>query len=242
MAIACSRLDHRDGGIFGHEADESRSAARDDHIDQAAGFDEVLNRLTRAGIKQLNRTRGNASHRRHALDQSLIAQGRFPAAAQDDRIARLQCKDCGVDSHVGTRLVDDPDDSERDAHLANAQAVRFGPLGEGLPDWIRETGDLPNRGRNVVDPRWREQEAIAHGAFKARALQILAIRLENLLGLRFDGLGDRHKQCILPLVGEEREFRRGRAGAQQFLFRGADGSDRSAHLRTFCVLDFRGGK
>ena len=45
VAIPCSSLDHGHGGIFRNECDQPRAAARNDHVDQPASFDQFLHRL-----------------------------------------------------------------------------------------------------------------------------------------------------------------------------------------------------
>ena len=67
---------------------------------------------------------GGAQPLVHAVGNRLVAAQRFRAAAQDRRVAGLEAQRRGVGGDVGPRLVDDADDTQRHAHLADLDAAR----------------------------------------------------------------------------------------------------------------------
>ena len=67
-------------------------------------------------------------------------------AAQQDGVAGLQAERGGVDRDVGAGLVDDPDDAERDADLAQVDAVGQGRAAHDLADRVGQRGHVPDVG------------------------------------------------------------------------------------------------
>ena len=122
-------LDHGHPRVLGDEADEPLASARDDEIDEP--------RQARAGRASLRDRRGDDLDRvggEPGLGERLRAAARPSAALEraasepprkQHRVAALDAQRRGVDGDVGARLVDDGDDAERDAHLAD-QAGRWG--------------------------------------------------------------------------------------------------------------------
>src|SRR5262249_4668659 len=49
---------------------------------------------------------------------------------QDDCVSRLCAKYCRVTRHIRTRLVDDSDNPDGNAHFGNVQSVGTGPFGD----------------------------------------------------------------------------------------------------------------
>ncbi len=89
--------------------------------------------------------------------QDGVGAHRGGRAAQDDRVAGLQAQRRRVDRDVRPRLVDDGDDAERDADLADVQAV-------GEPPAL---DDLARPGRAA--PRWRACRRRSRRAGRDRA-------------------------------------------------------------------------
>ena len=54
VAVADTRLDDRHRGLLHHRADQSRPAARDQHVDLAAGAEQPLDRLVAVPRDQLH--------------------------------------------------------------------------------------------------------------------------------------------------------------------------------------------
>ena len=147
MAVARCGVDHRHGRDRLQRLLQALAAARDDQVDGV-----LLGRQ----LGQL--LAPTAGHERHAalgepggdgrlggdLGQRRVGVHGRGGTAQDDRVARLQAQRRRVDRHVRTRLVDDRDHAERDAHLAHVQAVRQALPVDHLADRVGERGDLPD--------------------------------------------------------------------------------------------------
>ena len=91
------------------------------------------------------------------------------AAAQDRGVAAFQAEDGAVDGDVGARFVDDADDADGNADLANAQAVGACAFIEQCADGIGQGGDLADGGGEVAQTFLvRRQHRYARGRSERR--------------------------------------------------------------------------
>ena len=236
VAVPRSGFDHRDGGILGDKRDQPRAPARNDHIHQPAGLDEFLHRLPRAWIEQLDCALGYSGDSGKNLHQPLIASSRFFAAAQHDGVAGFQREHGRVDGNVRPRFIDNPHHAQRHAHLADAQAVRACPLRQSLANRIAECRNFAHTLRHLFNSRRGQQQAVAHGAFEARAFHVPPVRPKNRLGLGLNRIGDRQQQRVFVVRRKQCQFRRCVARAQQFFLRGSRVGDRRRHEPCFTYL------
>src|SRR6185436_17018316 len=95
-------------------------------------------------------------------DQAIRAKG-LAAAAQHDRVPRLEAQAGGVGGHVWTRLVDDADHAERYADLLDVEPVRPAPPADLLADRVGQGGDLFEPDRHRVDPTRVERQTVEKG-------------------------------------------------------------------------------
>jgi hypothetical protein len=125
MAVAVEVLDHRHPR-FGQQArDQPLAAARHDDVDELAHGDQLADRGAVGGVDDLHRFGGQAGAPQAFLHQrgdGAVGADGFRAAAQDGGVAGFQAQCRGVRRHVRPRLVDDADDAERHAHLADLDA------------------------------------------------------------------------------------------------------------------------
>src|SRR5258707_761720 len=80
-------------------------------------------------------------------------------AAQEDGVPALDAQRGCVDGHVGTRLVDDGDDAERDAHLADEQAVGATGHSRDRPHWVFQTSNVLDRTSDGLEALVGQREA-----------------------------------------------------------------------------------
>ena len=99
-------------------------------------------------------------------DGAVGADG-FRAAAQDGSIAGFEAERRGVGGDVRTSFVNNADDAERDAHLADLDAGRAVLDVAHLADRIGQRGDLFDAFGHVVDAFVGQRQAVQHGGFQA---------------------------------------------------------------------------
>ena len=145
VAVADPGLDHRHRRLLDDGADQAGAAARDQHVDQAAGPHQRLRRLVPLPRDQLHRVGRQAGSLRglaeHGHDRGVGAAG-ARGAPQQHGVAALEADAGRVGGHVGTGLVDDPDDAERHAHLAQLEAVGEGRAADHLADGVGQRRDV----------------------------------------------------------------------------------------------------
>ena len=76
----------------------------------------------------------------------------------------LRQKRRGIDRHVGTRLVDHRDDTERDRHLSDPQAIRPDAVVRDPADGVGQGGDVAQALQHVAPFSIREREPPRSGA------------------------------------------------------------------------------
>ena len=165
-------------------------------------------------------------------------------AAQDDRVAGLQAQSCGVDRNVRPGLVDDGDDAERDADLADVQTVGQAPPVDDLADGVGQRGDLRDGGGDRGDASEIEPQAVEEGVAQAGLVSGVHVALvggEDLGRALDQGLGDREQRGVLDGGVGGGEHARGAArGAAEIGDRSGGGG--GAHVRHRVVPSERATK
>src|SRR3989475_686665 len=137
------------------------------------------------------------------------------AAAQTPRVARFDAEARGAGGDVGPRLVDEPDDTQRDANAGDLDAVRPPPHLHDRPDGVRERGDLPEPLRHLLEAALGQRETVEERPRRAPALRPLdvgPVRLEERPGFLDESVGHLHECVVLDLRRAERQRARGVAG------------------------------
>src|SRR5206468_2280242 len=141
-------LDHGNGAVLRHHADEALAAARDHAMDERIELQQRVQGGAVGGRHELHRIRRQLYGRQRLGNQAGqrgVGVKAFLAAAEDRGIAAFEAKDGAIDRHVGTRLEDDRDYSDRHADLPDDETVGPANFLELGTDWIREGGDLAHR-------------------------------------------------------------------------------------------------
>ncbi len=122
MAVAIEVLDHRHAG-FGEQArDQALAAARYDDVDEFAHGDQFADGGAVGGVDDLHAFSGQAGSLQAFLNQRrncAVGTDRFGTATQDGGVAGFQAQRSRVGGNVRPRFINDADDTERDAHLAD---------------------------------------------------------------------------------------------------------------------------
>ena len=85
------------------------------------------------------------------------------AAAQNNRIARLDAQNGGVDGHVGARLVNHGNHAQRHAHAAHKNTIGALPLALCGPHGIGQIGNVTAGGAHFIHNSGRERKAVKTG-------------------------------------------------------------------------------
>ncbi len=148
MAVARAGLDHRDGRIFDHRADQPLAAARDQHIQVAVQVHQVVGRVA-AGIGHKQDTvvgePGAPERTAHDLCKRCIGVDRFLAAPQDTNVGGFEAEARRIDCDIGARFKDHPDHPNRGAHLLDFQPVWTGAAIYDLPNRVRQADQVTHR-------------------------------------------------------------------------------------------------
>jgi hypothetical protein len=135
VAVAVQVLDHRHLGLAADALDQALAAARDDHVHVLGHGDQRPRPRGRwsAPAAPLRPAAGLHQRLLHQLRQRLVGFDRFRRPPpQDAGIAALDRQARRLDRHVGTALEDHPEDAERHAHLAHADAAAAAASCRGL--------------------------------------------------------------------------------------------------------------
>ena len=125
---------------------------------------------------------------------------RFGAAAQNAGIARFEAEAGRVRGHVGTRLIDDADDPEGDAHAADLDAGGAILEVADLADWIGERGNLSQaighrRDRGGLQGQAVDERGVVAG--RARSADVPPVGGEKLRLVAADRRRDRIERGVL---------------------------------------------
>ena len=212
-------LDDRDGGVLRDEADERFAAAGDDAVDELVELEEVVERGAVGGGDELDGVGGQAGLGEGALDErgeGGVGVEDLLAAAEDGGVAALQAEDGAVDGDVGACLVDDADDADGHADLADFEAVGAGPGVEGLADGVGQGGDLEDGLGEVGELGGGEGEALDLGLGELVGLgggEVLGVGGEEFGLGGGEEAGEGAQGGVLLRGGRGGEDERGGAGA-----------------------------
>ena len=163
VAVARARLDHRHKRLAHAALDQACTAARNEHVDNAAELHELASGLAVGG---LNHRHGLA---REALGLERIGQQLGDhgtrvigqrAAAQNAGVAGADADARGVGRHVGARLVDHGDQAQRHTHTGQVHAACEHAVVEHAAHGIGQLGELFQAGGHALDALGRQQQAI----------------------------------------------------------------------------------
>ena len=154
VANAVEVLDHRDLRLACDPFDQAFATARHDHVDVLFIRDEEADGSAIDRGDHLDRgfrQAGCGQAFAHAGGNGLVAVQCLRPAAQDAGVAGLEAQRRGVGGHVRPRFVDDADDAERHAHLADLNAGRPVPQLADLADGVAQRRDLFEAFRHRCD-------------------------------------------------------------------------------------------
>ncbi len=137
------------------------------------GLGRKLGRAPRVRRRRPATARPPAGRRSTAASAAISASTAFECAAELEprsTIALPDFRHSAAASIVtfGPGLVDDRDDAERHAHLADVEPVRKPEAVDHLADGVRERGDLAGALRDRSDPLRVQRQAVEQGGTQAR--------------------------------------------------------------------------
>ena len=127
MAVAVQMLNHRHARLGQQARNQALAAARHDHIDVFTHGNKLADRRAIGRINHLHRIgrqAGGGQALMHQGSNGTIAANRLGAAAQDGCIARFDAKSGRISGHIRAGLVNNPNNTQWDAHLANLNTTR----------------------------------------------------------------------------------------------------------------------
>ena len=202
---ACPGFDDRDAGVFAHEADQPRSAARDHNVDVTHGVQQRSGGLVARGQQGEGR-RVDALAAERLTEQGgdgFVGAAGVAAALQHAGVARLEAQRENIGRDVGARLADHAHHAERHADLAEGHAVGTGPLGDRLALRRGQSGDRLHVGGDRGDAFRRQPQAVAHGRIGIHRLQVEGIGRKHFFGVfPQQGGGFRDGAAQSPGVGK----------------------------------------
>ena len=125
------------------------------------------------------------------------------AAAQDGGVARLEAQGGSVGGDVGAGLVDDADDAQRHAHLADGDAGRTALEISHLADRVGQRGDLLEADGHRLDALGGQREAVDHRRLEAVGAglgEVAGVGVQELRGAGTD-LGGHREEGLVFCVG-----------------------------------------
>ena len=140
-----------------------------------------------------------AEHFADEPDARLIRSLSVAAALQRTGITTLETEGEDIEGDVGSRLIDHADDAEGHAHAMDAQAVGQ-RAGIGHQTQGRgQLGHVAHVGRDGLESRGRELQAIVERILRVHPREVLAVGLQELLLPGNDGIGHA-QQHVAPLL------------------------------------------
>ena len=155
----------------------------------------------------------------HAGGDGLVGMDSFGTAAQDGCIAGFQAQSGGIRRHVGARFVDDADDAERHAHLADLDAGRAIAQIADCADQVGQCGDLLQTFGHAAHRFFGEREPVYRGGIQAVGFGGCDI---------FGVFGDERRAALQNGI---------RNGQQRTIFRGSIGLRHQARRGTGLLPD-----
>ena len=205
MAYPVRVLNHRHPSMLDHRRDQTRSTPRNQKINhplQPAHFCHTFPSLVLDECDHLRRQSLLFGRRPQSLRQSPIAFFCLTPPSQKGRIARFQAKYGTVHRHIGARLINDSNQTDRHPNLRNLQSVRTGPLLHHLTHRIGKFRNLPHSLHHLPKPLFRQLQPVekgARGSCRPRCYHIFLIRLTNLFFPQGQLIRHREQQAVLFL-------------------------------------------
>ena len=140
---------------------------------------------------------------------------RLAAAAQKGGVAGLGAEDGGIAGDVRTGFVDDADDPDRHALLADFDAVGPGPGAQDFADRIGQIGHGADAVRHVGEALVVQTQAVQHRPGEAVRLtggHVPGVRREDSGLVTVQRVGHRAQTGVLLVGGQPREVPGGGAG------------------------------
>ena len=205
VAVAVEVLDDWYPGIARNPFDQSLAAARYDHIDVFGHGDQLTYRGAISRLDDLDsggRQARGFQPSAHAGGDRLVAVQGFLAAAQDGGVAGLEAQRRRVGRDIGARLVNDADDAQRHAHLADLDAARAALDVGHLAHRVGQGGDLLEARGHRLDAGGAEGQTVDHRrleAVRAGLREVARVGGEKALAARADLCGDGGECGVLGL-------------------------------------------
>ena len=130
MAHAGAGFDDRNESVVAHHFYKSAAAARYHQIDVADRLKHLSRRFV-VGIEERSAVFRKIMFGEHASNKcncGLVGVDSIRPALEHAGVAAFQAKRENVERHVRASLIDNADNAERHAHLANVHAVRLCPF------------------------------------------------------------------------------------------------------------------
>ena len=212
MADACTGLDDRDCGMLAYVADESGTSARDEQVHAVIGTQQGVGALA-VGRKQGHQVGRQSLPTEHIADERHGCRVRIPGIAPSLQYAGttgLQAEGEHIEGHIGSRLVDDADDAEGDAHPCQLHAVGADAVLQDASQRRGERGDRTHVVGYALQAFCRELQPVVFRVVGVHACQVAAVGGEegvslclNLVGGQAQGLVD---ECFVLYAGVEGGF------------------------------------
>ncbi len=152
----------------------------------------------------------------HDVDQRDVGGvGRRRAAQQCD-VAALERERRGVDGHVGSRLVDHPDDADGHADLPHLEPVGEGVAAHHLADGVRQRGDVAHGVGDRAEAFGREGQPVDDGGIGAGldgAGDVARVDRDDVGGGGVERVRDRVQRRVLAAAVQTAQHHRGVAAA-----------------------------
>ena len=171
VAVARARLDHRNERLAHAALDQARTATRNEHIDNTAELHELAGGLA---VGRLDHRDGLA---RETLGLKRIGQQfgnhgarviRQRTAAQDAGVAGADADARGIGRHVGARLVDHGNQTQRHSHTRKVHTACKHAVVKHAADGIGQLGKLLQAGGHALDALGRQQKTVEEPCRGAR--------------------------------------------------------------------------
>lgn len=131
----------------------------------------------------------------HLMDEcngSTVGVVSIASTLENAGIATLETKGKDIKRHIGPRLIDDANHSERHSHAMKSQPIGERSLMTVMPQRRRQFRHVAHISRNTFQSLWRQLESVVERILHIHALQVLSISLQQRILLRHDSL--RHIQ------------------------------------------------
>ncbi|MNH09756.1 hypothetical protein D3C79_692170 [compost metagenome] len=203
MADAEAADDDGDRAVLLAHLVQAGAATGDDHVHITVEAQQLPHQRPIRVVDVLHGPGRQAGRRQCVLDhphQLQVGVEGLTAAAQYAGVAGLEAEAGDVDGDVGTRLVDDTDDTDGHPTAGEAQAVLQHPAVDLGADRIVEHYHLAHIRHYPGQPLWVEQQPIQHSlsqASLAARRYVLGVGGQDLLATRLQFIGDGGQRPVL---------------------------------------------